>query len=476
MAFQRTYVRYLYPRRLSALWTRLGARQYRLPTQAVCLRLWMVVHVVIPTLFLQSCGSHVRPLAGPGTWKSFAAPEVNDMFHYHTAAAYPQRCQTKTLSSLVYENKPHKYFRAPANARADTPFTSRLVWTDGNDMPQRPFDTSAFLSRFSNSRVVLVGDSLAGVLFHALSVLAACGDPTRDSLWLKNHSHLHVPEYNISIMNVGTRYLTPFTEKRRSAASPSFYIKDGKRMPMKAQEKTQEVSLDVPGLAPWADASLFRDASLVILKQGAWTQAYRSDVVIKKRGGGVLGENSSQTDFAETVFKTGVDRAMAWFDQVLPPTAVVSWVGEVSLAKSCDDVRSDDACKGTRGRLGAMDTQVFEALRRREKTCPADKAACMRIRPRQWLVDVNSASRCRPDFQDGCMRGKVKGGVGNHPVFPGLPDLWAALVLDSILEDDVRCAVPSQLRRGVHPGVVSAATDREKALHEKSRSWFSFRG
>jgi hypothetical protein len=293
-------------------------------------------------------------------------------------------------------------------------------------MPQRPFDSSAFLSRFSNSRVVLVGDSLAGVLFHALCVLAACGAPTRDSLWLKNHSDLHVPEYNISITNVGTRYLTPFTEKKRSAASPSFYIKDGKRVPMKAQEKTQEVSLDVPGLGPWADASVFRDASLVILKQGAWTQAYRSDVVIKKRGGGVLGENSSQTDFAETVFKTGVDRAMAWFDKVLPPTAVVSWVGEVSLGKSCDDFRYDDACKGTRGRLG-------------------------------------------------CMRGKVKGGVGNHPVFPGLPDLWAALLLDSILEDDVLCAVPSQLRRGVHPGVVYAATDREQqqALHGKSRSWFS---
>ena len=49
---------------------------------------------------------------------------------------------------------------------------------------------------------------------------------------------------------------------------------------MRPQATDKIVRLDAPGLGAWADARHFRRAGLVLMKQGAWANNYRSDVTV----------------------------------------------------------------------------------------------------------------------------------------------------------------------------------------------------
>ena len=69
--------------------------------------------------------------------------------------------------------------------RFDAERNSRLVWTDASGVPQRRFDTGAFLSRFRGSDVVIVGDSHSGIVHQSLSILLGCTQPQREWLLLQ---------------------------------------------------------------------------------------------------------------------------------------------------------------------------------------------------------------------------------------------------------------------------------------------------
>ena len=417
-----------------------------------------------------SCSDHVRPFGGAGTWVELKADEINDQLHYHTSIGY-QPPQCKSLQALFEGKKAgaNKYYRAPAMARLDTPWTSRLVWTNKAGVPHRPFDAAAFLSRFRNSSVVLVGDSHCGILHLSLSLLVACSMPERN-LWVGNPGvRLAVPELNITIHRQGANVLTPVIKKERDASAPSYYIKDGQRVPMRAQASTQVLRLDVPGLGEWANASQFRNAGLVIMKSGEWARNYRSDVKVITAKRGELGENATQEDFIKEVFSTGVSRAMAWFDEILPSTAVVVWVGSVTFGSkkgnSCSRILVGEKCKGVDG--STLDVELIKALKKRPdhwKGCRGSLSECARKKPRMWLLDINRPSQCRPDFQKLCFRGgENRTDFDMHPNYPGMPDLWNAMLLDSVLEDDVRCARPSALNSRTAPGgAYFAALEREE--------------
>ena len=244
--------------------------------------------------------------------------------------------------------KPAKYLHK--NARFDAERTSRLVWTDASGVPQRRFDAGAFLSRFRGSDVVIVGDSHSGIVHQSLSILLGCTQPQRKWPEVPGHQSsvavgqvdvrrnrgnrtrrdygvlsLAVPEYDFQLFRIPTNILTPVVETKRSAAAPSFYIQDGQRISMRAQATDKIVRLDAPGLGTWADASQFRRAGLVLMKQGAWANNYRSDVKVFTKRGKELKPGDGDAAFEE-MFETGVQRTIHWFDKVLPHTAVVIWM------------------------------------------------------------------------------------------------------------------------------------------------------
>ena len=413
----------------------------------------------------RSCSSPMRPFTERGMWIEREANQINSALHFHTTPMYqPSTCNM--LQRVI--NIPSKYMRG--QARHDSAWTSRLVWTDGAGVTQRPFVVNEFLSRFRNKNIVLVGDSHCSVLLQSLIILVGCSQPQRTWPEVPQHGELSVvvPEYNVSIFRRGANILTPVTVQKRASSAPSFYIKDGKRVPMRAQNTTQIVRLDVPGLGKWADPQKFRDAGLVIMKQGAWANNFRSDVKVVTRSG-VLGENATESDFISNVFTTGVSRAMAWFDEILPPTAMVVWMGSIKVAKQCGGVRTDVNCKSP----GPHDKETRRALMARHTQwlgCGSDIAACAKTKPRQWLLETSGPSNCRPDMQHHCF-GKWENGtvIDAHPGIPGMPDLWNAMLLDSILEDDIRCAAPSQLDGCVSRAAYYAALDRQSTGSAKKK-------
>ena len=427
-----------------------------------------------------SCLSPVRPFFGAhGKWTE-AAPAALDQY-YHSVVDYePDMCRMLERVRNRHGRKPAKYLHR--NARFDAERNSRLVWTDASGVPQRRFDTGAFLSRFRGSDVVIVGDSHSGIVHQSLSILLGCTQPQRE--WpevpgyqssvvgrvgtQRNRTRrdygvlsLAVPEYDFRLFRIPTNILTPVVETKRSTAAPSFYIQNGQRIPMRAQATDKIVRLDAPGLGTWADASQFRRASLVVMKQGEWAKNYRSDVKVFTKRGDELKPGDGDAALKE-MFETGVQRTIDWFDKVLPPTAVVIWMagGASILGQSCSAVGKDKPCRGSgRSRDGVL-IKALETRRQRWAGCGAE--ACARSRPRQWLLDISAPQICRPDLQMGC-KGLFENGTVRdwHPAIPGMPDLWNAMAFESVLEDDVRCAARTQLTPTAGSGAYLASLDRE---------------
>lgn len=434
-----------------------------------------------PTIVTSTCLSPVRPFFGAhGKWTE-AAPGALDLY-YHSVVNYePDTCGMLERVRNRHGRKPAKYLHS--NTRFDAERTSRLVWSDASGVPHRPLDGPGFLHRFRGSDVVIVGDSHSGIVHQSLTILLGCSQPQRE--WpevegLQSHvvvgAHgngtkrdygvlsLKVPEYDFRLFRIPTNILTPVVEKRRSAAAPSFYIQDGQRIRMRPQETDKIVRLDAPGLGAWADARHFRRAGLVLMKQGAWANNYRSDVKVFNMQGKMVRPTDGEAAFKE-MYETGVVRAIDWFDQVLPPTAVVIWMagGASVVGKNCSAVRKDTPCRGSGL---SRDRVLIEALTTRRKRwagCGADLEKCARSRPRQWLLDISAPQVCRPDLQMGC-NGRFENTTVKdwHPAIPGLPDLWNAMAFESVLEDDVRCAARTQLTPAASSGAYLASLDREE--------------
>ena len=432
-----------------------------------------------------SCLSPVRPFFGAhGKWTE-AVPGNLDQY-YHSVVDYePDTCGMLERVRNRHGSKPAKYLHK--NARFDAERTSRLVWTDASGVPQRRFDAGAFLSRFRGSDVVIVGDSHSGIVHQSLSILLGCTQPQREWPEVPGHQSsvtvgqtdvrrnrgnrtrrdygvlsLAVPEYDFRLFRIPTNILTPVVETERSTAAPSFYIQDGQRIPMRAQATDKIVRLDAPGLGTWADASQFRRAGLVLMKQGAWANNYRSDVKVFTKRGKELKPGDGDAAFEE-MFETGVQRTIHWFDKVLPHTAVVIWMagGAPILGKKCSAIGKDTPCRGSgRSRDGVL-IKALERRRQRWAGCGAEE--CARSRPRQWLLDISAPQTCRPDLQMGC-KGLFENGTVRdwHPAIPGMPDLWNAMAFESVLEDDVRCAARTQLTPTAGSGAYLASLDREE--------------
>lgn len=402
-----------------------------------------------------SCSSPVRPaFGGRGWWTESSKPDDDDA--YRSIVSYqPKPCHMLDRVRNKHGRKPAKYLHD--NDRFDAALTSRLVWNDVSGRPQRALNVRAFLHRFRGTDVVIVGDSHSSILHQSLSILVGCTQPKRhwpevegtfglaSGGWRNGSISLVAPEYKLRIFRIATNILTPVVEKGRSAAAASYYVQNGTRMSMRAQATTKVVRLDVPGLGEWANVRHFRRAGLVLMKQGAWANNYRSDVKVFTRRG-ELGERAGDEAFAQ-MYGTGVERAIQWFDEVLPPTAVVIWMsgGANIVGRPCSDVR-----RGAISSSGlTRDALLLRALRSRRQRwvgCGTDLDDCARRKPRQWMLDVSAPQSGRPDLQMGCKSKRENGTVTDwHPAIPGMPDLWNAMALDSVLQDDVRCAARSQL-------------------------------
>ena len=417
------------------------------------------------------CSMPVRPFVTGGKWVD-AGAQLNPALHFHTDGPLYKPSTCKTLDAIVTGSK---YYRGN-NKRFDDAYLSRLIWVDAEGLPQRPFDAHAFLSRFRNSDVVIVGDSFSGIMQCSLSALVGCSQPDRDLTAARRGGNpssrgMWIPEFNVSIVRQATRFLTPEVTEARKASEPSYFVQGGKRVQMRAQNVTRVVRLDVPGLGEWADPEVFRRAGLVIMKANAWAEQFRSDVKVVTRQG-VLGENTSVADFQRQIFATGMERAMAWFDVILPPTAIVAWAALGGLAGPPARCNSTIVGKACRGKPQYQMLKLLEKRRSHWVGCRKgmNTAECAASRPRQWVLDTSHPGTCRPDAMHMCFGHNTNGSiVNNHPSIPGMPDLWNAMLLDSVLEDDARCATPLQLRREASRAHHYAAMDRE-ASRARSRA------
>ena len=75
---------------------------------------------------------------------------------------------------------------------------------------------------------------------------------------------------------------------------------------MRPQETDKIVRLDAPGLGAWADARHFRRAGLVLMKQGAWANNYRSDVKVFNMQGKMVRPTDGEAAFKE-MYETAQD-------------------------------------------------------------------------------------------------------------------------------------------------------------------------
>ena len=348
------------------------------------------------------CGGGGLPLTGNGMWT--AHPKINADPYFHTEVEYKlDECVTPSAGLSFNRPKP----------RWDAAQTSRLRWTDASGRALAAFDPALFLRRFRYSDVVVVGDSFSKSYYASLHYHLACSQPRRT--WpITAHGGIIVPEANLSVTRIVTNYLQKSVDvaKSKNSSKPDFWVKDGKRVEMKSRGVETQVRLDVPGLGAWADARRFARAGLVVVQQGRWSANYRSDTRVVTKAGGALGENATAKEW-NIVFADGVQRAMAWFDEILPPTSVVVWMSYTFAQGACNDVKVDERC----AKRTSQSLKIVRALNERPKRwtrCGDDEGGCAARMPRQFMLDITGASACRPDSTRACV-GKNENGTVTSP-------------------------------------------------------------